>query len=179
MSQYPLGSYNFKKIVTLLKQLQEYHEQLQGFGIGDIHQLIYYTEERLKIENTEENLAPYYPLMYVIPELATTDGRQTIYTFNILVMDILNTKNFDVEVDIWSDTLDILKDVVAQLKYSLDACYCTWDLDYPVDFTPFSEKYDDYVSGWTARIRLKIPDAIDRCIAPYAEFPPCDNNSDN
>lgn len=177
MSQYPLGSYNFKKIATLLKQLSTYHEQIQGYGIGDINQLIYYTEERLKIDNTEQNLGSYYPLMFVIPELATTDGRQTIYTFNILVMDILNTKNFDIEVDVWSDTLDILKDVVAQLKYSLDSCYCTWDIDYPVDFTPFSEKYDDYVSGWTARIKLKIPDAIDRCIAPYADFPPCDNNS--
>jgi hypothetical protein len=51
-------------------------------------------------------------------------------------------------------------------------------LDYPVDFSPFSERFDDYVSGWTAKIKLKIPDAIDRCIAPYAEFPPCDNNSD-
>lgn len=178
MSQYPLGSYNFKKITTLLRQLSTYHEQIQGYGIGDINQLIYYTEERLKIDNTEENLGSYYPLMFVIPELATTDGRQTVYTFNILVMDILNTKNFDIEVDVWSDTLDILKDVVAQLKYSLDECYCTWDLDYPVDFTPFSEKYDDYVSGWTARIKLKIPDAIDRCIAPYSTFPPCDNNSD-
>lgn len=177
MSNYPLGSYNFKKIITLLKKISEYHEQLQGFGVGDIQQLIYYTEERLKVDNTEQNHPPYYPLMYVVPELATTDGRQMIYTFNILVMDILNTKNFDVEVDIWSDTLDILKDIVAQLKYSIDECYCTWDIDYPLDFTPFSEKYDDYVSGWTARIRLKIPDALDRCIAPFADFPPCDNNS--
>jgi|694.fasta_scaffold35926_5 hypothetical protein len=179
MSQYPLGSYNFKKIITLLRQLQTYHEQLQGFGVGDINQLIYFTEERLKIDNEEQNLPTYYPLMFVIPQLATTDGRQTVYTFDILVMDILNTKNFDIEVDVWSDTLDILKDVVAQLKYSLDSCYCTWDINYPVDFTPFSEKFDDYVSGWTAKIKLVIPDAIDRCIAPYAEFPPCDNNSDN
>lgn len=178
MSQYPLGSYNFKKIITLLRQLQTYHEQLQSFGVGDINQLIYYTEERLKIDNTEQNLGAYYPLMYVIPQLATTDGRQTVYTFDILVMDILNTKNFENEIDVWSDTLDILKDVVAQLRYSLDECYCTWDIDYPVDFSPFSERFDDYVSGWTAKIKLKIPDAIDRCIAPYAEFPPCDNNSD-
>ena len=172
-----VGYYNFKKVVDLLKKLQTYHQQLQAFGIGDINQLIYYTEERLKIQNTEQNLAPYYPLMYVIPEVASTDGRQTIYTFNILVMDILNVKNFENEVDVWSDTLDILKDVVAQLKYSLDECYCSWDLEYPVDFTPFSESFDDYVSGWTARIRLRIPDAIDRCIAPYDTFPPCiDNN---
>jgi hypothetical protein len=174
-----VGYYNFKKVVDLLRQLQTYHEQLQSFGIGDITQLNYDIEERLKIDNTEQNYAPYYPLMYVIPNVATTDGRETVYEFDILIMDIQNTKNFDNQVDAWSDTLDILKDVIAQLKYSLDACYCTWDLDYPISMTPFHEAFDDYVDGWTGKIRLRIPDAINRCDAPYAEFPPCDNNANS
>lgn len=173
-----VGNYNFKKIVDLLKQIGEYHEQLQGFSIGDINQLIYYTEERLKQQNTEENLAPYYPLMYVIPDSATSDGRQMVYSLNILVMDIMNTKNFDNEVDVWSDTLDILKDIVAKFKYSIDECYCSWDVNYPVTFTPFSESFDDYLTGWTAKINLVIPDALDNCISPFADFPPCNNNSD-
>jgi hypothetical protein len=175
-----VGYYNFKKITDLLKQLSTYHEQLQAYGIGDINQLIYYTEERLKISNTEENLAPYYPLMWVIPQEVTTDGRESVYLFDILIMDILNTKTLDIEVDVWSDTLDILKDVIAQLKYATGMeCYCNLDLDYPIPMSPFSESFDDYVSGWTGRIKIRVPDAIDRCIAPYAEFPPCDNNSGN
>ena len=174
-----VGYFNFKKVVDLLRQLQTYHEQLQSFGIGDITQLNYDIEERLKIDNTEQNYAPYYPLMYVIPNVATTDGRETVYEFDILIMDIQNTKNFDNQVDAWSDTLDILKDVIAQLKYSLDACYCTWDLDYPISMTPFHEAFDDYVDGWTGKIRLRIPDAINRCDAPYADFPPCDNNANS
>jgi hypothetical protein len=173
-----VGYYNFKKIVDLLRQLQTYHMQLQGFGIGDINQLIYNTEERLKADNTEENYSPYYPLMYVVPQGMETDGRQTTYDFDILVMDILNTKDNGVEVDVWSDTLDILKDVVAQLRYSLDECYENLDIDYPVQMIPFSESFDDYVSGWTAKIRLRVPDAIDRCIAAYETFPPCNNNQD-
>jgi hypothetical protein len=172
-----LGNYNFKKIIDLLKKIQTYHMQLQGFGVGDIHQLIYLTEERLKEDNTEQNYAPYYPLMYVVPQGAKTDGRQTTYEFDILIMDILNTKNWQVETDIWSDTLDILKDIIAQMRYSLDDCYCTWDIDYPVQMTPFSESFDDYVSGWTGRISLRIPDAIDRCIAAFDEFPPCDDET--
>ena len=171
-----VGKYNFKKVTDLLKELSEYHEQLQAYGMGDINQLIYYTELRLKQDNTENNLAPYYPLMWVIPQGATTDGRQTVYDFDILIMDILNVKNFDNETDVWSDTLDILKDVIAQMRYSLDCCYTDWDVDYPVQMTPFSESFDDYVSGWTGRIKLRIPDALDRCDAPYATFPPCQQN---
>lgn len=175
-----VGYYNFRKITDLLKQLSTYHEQIQSYGIGDINQLIYLIEERLKIDNTEESLSPYYPLMWVIPQEMTTDGRESVYTFDILMMDILNTKNRDNEIDVWSDTLDILKDVVAQLKYATGMeCYCNLDLDYPISMTPFSESFDDYVSGWTAKLRLRVPDAIDRCIAPYSTFPPCDNNSDS
>jgi hypothetical protein len=172
-----VGKYNFKKVTDLLKQLSEYHEQLQAYGIGDINQLIYYTELRLKQDNTINNLAPYYPLMWVIPQVATTDGRQMVYEFDILIMDILNVKNFENEIDVWSDTLDILKDVIAQLRYSCDECYTNWDVDYPVQMTPFSESFDDYVSGWTGRIKLKMGDAIDRCDAPYDTFPPCLDNT--
>lgn len=167
------GYYNFKKVIDLLKKIQTYHLQLQGFGVGDINQLIYLTEERLKVDNTEQNYSPYYPLMYVVPQGAKTDGRQTTYDFDILIMDILNTKNWEIETDVWSDTLDILKDVISQMRYSLDECYCNWDIDFPVEMTPFSEAFDDYVSGWTGKISLRIPDALDRCIAAFDTFPPC------
>lgn len=173
-----VGYYNFKKIMDLLRTLADYHEQIQSYGWGGIDQLIYDTESRLKQDNTG-NQAPYYPSMWVIPEMARTDGRETTYDFNIMIMDIANTKNFDNYMDTHSDTLDILKDVIAQLKYATGMeCYCNLDLDYPIDMTPFEEAYDDFLIGWSGKIKLRVPDAINRCIAPYATFPPCDNNED-
>jgi hypothetical protein len=173
-----VGYYNYKKILDLLRQLGEYHEQIQSWGQGSIEQLIYDTESRLKVNN-EPRRSPYYPLMWVVTDSATTDGRETVYDFNILIMDIMNTKDFDNQIDTTSDTLDILKDVIAQLKYATGMeCYCNLDIDYPIQMTPFEEAYDDYVAGWAGSIRIRVPDAINRCIAPYAEFPPCDNNSD-
>ena len=56
-----VGYYNFKKITTLLQTIANRHEQVQSYGIGDIKQLGYYVTERLKQDNTEENLAPYFP----------------------------------------------------------------------------------------------------------------------
>lgn len=172
-----LGRYNYKKILDLLRQCGDYHEQIQSWGQGPIEQLIYDCESRLKQDNVN-NLAPYYPLMWVITDGAKTDGRETTYDFSILVMDIMDRKSYDNEIDVTSDTLDIAKDIVAQFKYATGMeCYCNLDIDYPVEFTPFEEAFDDYVAGWTTKLRIRVPDAIDRCIAPYAEFPPCDNNS--
>ena len=62
-----VGYYNFKKIMDLLRQLADYHEQIQSWGFGDVEQLIYQTEMRLKQDNTQINQAPFYPAMWVIP----------------------------------------------------------------------------------------------------------------
>jgi len=101
-----VGYYNFKKIMGLLRTLAEYHEQIQSYGWGGVEQLIYDTEMRLK-QNNDGSLAPHYPSMWVIPELAKTDGKETTYEFNILIMDIANTKNYDNYTETISDTLDI------------------------------------------------------------------------
>ena len=42
-----VGYYNFKKIMDLLRQLADYHEQIQSWGFGDVEQLVYQTEMRL------------------------------------------------------------------------------------------------------------------------------------
>jgi hypothetical protein len=171
-----MQTYNYKRIIDLLREMQTYHEQLQSFGHGSIEQLIYLTEERLKQDNTEENFAPYYPSMWVVPQEVSKDTGATVYTFDILIMDIQNAKNWDNYLDTMSDTLDILKDIVAMLKYSSERCYCPFDVEVPVKMSPFQESFDDYVNGWTGSIRLIVPDPIDNCITPYATFPPCPEN---
>ena len=168
-----VGYYNFKNITDLLKTIGEKHLQINSYSIGDLKQVGYYTEQRLKQDNTDDNLGAHFPLVYTVPMGASSDGRRMLYDFNIICMDILNTKNMDNEVDVWNDTLQILKDILSQLKYSLDECYENWDVVYDVNFTPFSERFDEYVSGWNMTIRLNIPDAIDRCDAPFDNFGPC------
>ncbi|CAB4141658.1 hypothetical protein UFOVP424_1, partial [uncultured Caudovirales phage] len=79
-----VGFYNYKKIMDLLRQLADYHEQIQSWGFGDVEQLIYQTEMRLKQENTGSQ-APFYPAMWVITDGAKTDGKETTYDFNILI----------------------------------------------------------------------------------------------
>lgn len=173
-----VGYYNFKKIMDLLRTLADYHDQIQSYGWGSIEQLIYNTEMRLKQDNDGRE-APFYPSMWVVPQGAKTDGKETTYEFIVLISDIANIKNFDNYLDTQSDTLDILKDVISQLYLATGMeCYCNLDVDFPIDMTPFEEAYDDYVNGWSATIRLRVPDALNRCIAPYSTFPPCDNNED-
>lgn len=165
---------NFQTIVNDLSTLAKNHKQIHSFGIGDIKQLIYLTQQRDGQDNNPKWQAPIYPLMYVIPTNVTQNEQYVNYRFNVLVCDIMNANNFDIEVDLWSDTLAIAQDILAQYKYSVFQSQGNYqqryDLTLPTTITPFSEAYDDILVGWTIDLDLQVDMPLNRCIAPFNPF---------
>ena len=165
---------NYKKIIDDFKKLAAQHKQINSFGTGDITQLIYLTQQKQGVDNTTEYSAPTYPLMYVLPQPVQRGEQQKTLTFNIVIADIMNAKNYDIETDLFSDTLQIAEDILAQYKYSVTAAQGDYediyDLQLPTTISPFSERYDDILVGWTITLTLVINDPLNRCIAPIKDF---------
>ena len=162
---------NWKTIVNDFNTLQVKHKQLNSFGVGDIKQLIYLTQNRDKVENVDNN-APIYPLMYVLPGSVSQDEQYTTYNFNILICDIMNVKNYEIQNELLSDTLEICQDILAQFKYSVNALqgdYYTdkYDITLPTNISPFMEAYDDILVGWNLPISIQVQTPLNRCIAPF------------
>jgi hypothetical protein len=162
---------NWKSIIADFNTLQVKHKQLNSFGVGDIKQLIYLTQNRDKQENVDNN-APYYPLMYVLPGSVSQAEQFTTYGFNILICDVMNVKNYDIQNQLLSDTLEICQDILAQFKYSVDALqgdYYTdkYDITLPANISPFMEAYDDILVGWNLPISIQVQTPLNRCIAPF------------
>jgi hypothetical protein len=164
---------NYKNIIDDFKLLVEKHKQLNSFGTGDIRQLIYLTQEIKGNDNTTDS-APVYPLMYVIPQPATRDENFNTFSFNIVVADIMNTKNYNDETELFSDTYQICEDIVAQFKYSVTSAQGDYedkyDINLPVTISPFSEAYDDLLIGWTISLDIIVSNPLNRCIAPFKTF---------
>jgi hypothetical protein len=95
---------NFKNLVTDLQTLSDNHKQLKSFGIGSIEQLIYLTQRKDDQPNPD-NEAPIYPLMYVIPQPSEVQENFLTYSVSVIIADIMNTKNYDPQVDLWSDKI--------------------------------------------------------------------------
>lgn len=165
---------NFKTIIDDLKQVETNHKMLNSFGVGDIKQLLYLTQQRDKQDNTTANKPPIYPLMYVIPTNVTQNENFVQYNFNVLICDVMNANNFDIEVDLWSDTLAIAQDILAQYKYAVQVSQGNYrgryDLSLPANITPFSEAYDDILVGWNLGLQIIVDMPLNRCIAPFDEF---------
>lgn len=170
MAQY----YNFKNIVDDIEKLVEKHKMLKSFGVGDIKDLIFLVQNRDGDDNTTKNEAPMYPMLYVVPNTSSREEQLITYNFTILCLDIDNTKNKRIQVDLWSDTLEMLEDVLAQFKYSVNDTegnyYDKYDIQLPTPLTPFSEQYEDLLVGWNCQLQVIVDKPLNRCIAPYNNF---------
>ena len=165
---------NYKNIITDFETLAKEHMQINSFGTGDITQLIYWTQQIDGQENTK-NEPPVYPLMYVIPSNATRDENFITYNFNVIIADIMDTKtSYDIQTDLYSDTLQIAEDILAQFKYSVTAAQgdyeSKYDITLPTNIQSFNEAYDDNLVGWNIDLAIVVDSPLNRCIAPYKPF---------
>jgi hypothetical protein len=172
VSSLPSSGINFRKIITDYQKLADSHKQLNSFGSGNSDQLSYRTQTRDKEFNITNN-APYYPLLYIIPSKVENDLEYKTWDFNTIVADVLE-RDLANQVDISSDTLQILQDVISQFRLSVSARFGNYYNDYFVDeevnCTPFLEKEDDMLNGWNGLIRIKTMTPLNRCAAAYLPF---------
>lgn len=174
---------NFKTIADDLRTLADHHKQLNSFGLGEIDQLSYWTESRDKQDNVTFS-SPIYPFMYVVPSTCTIEMTQPgssfmVWELNILVMDLVE-RDLSNQIDILSDTKQILDDIIAQYRLSVESKFGCYNSKYYVEdnvvCNPFLEQYDDLTCGWNGIIRIKTMMPMDRCSAAFNDFvniPPC------
>ena len=168
--------YNYKKIVDLIQLIGKQHQMINSTGVGTIEQLVMFVQDRLNQDNTIDTYSVEYPLLYIIPEPAQTNGKSMTYSFDLICADITNVKNFEADTDVLSDTLQILEDVIAKMFWTIDnaSCYYSWNISYPITFTPFQEDYADRLNGWTCKVEIEVPQPINLCDAPFTEgYDPC------
>jgi hypothetical protein len=165
---------NYKTIINDFATIAEKHKQINSFGTGDLTQLIYLTQDKEGQDNTTAYLSPTYPLLYVVPGPVARDTGSMSYSFSVIVMDLMSTKDYNIENQLLSDTLQIIDDILAQFKYSVDpntGLYQNkYDVNIPLSFTPFTERFDDFLVGWTMDLSVIVDVPINRCIAPFDNF---------
>jgi len=167
----------YKTIIDDFKTICENHLQINSFGVGDLRQLGYFLqlntdEDKEKVSN-EGSKSPTYPLVFIVPQPINRDRRTIQYSFNVLVMDIIKD-DMSNEIDVHNDTIMIAEDILAQFGYGTTDSdgnyYDKYEIVTPTSITPFSESFDDYVSGVNLSLNLLIDSPLDRCIAPFKDF---------
>lgn len=163
---------NLKNILSALNEVVLRHKQINSYGFGDTDQLSYDTSIRLKQDNPTFE-SPFFPLLFVIPNKVINNIQYKTWEFNCVMSDIVD-RDLTNQVDVMSDTLQMLQDVMSQFRLSVTpplGCYNQYYwIDETITYTPFLEKYSDLTNGWNALLKIKTMTPLDRCEAAFKTF---------
>jgi|TARA_R100001440_G_scaffold3260_1_gene8172 hypothetical protein len=101
-----------------------------------------------------------YPLLHIGTETATYDTSSLTYTFQFIVMDLVK-KDESNEEEVLSDMLQVIGDVLSVLLNSdFDDDFLDFrqviQIQQNITCEPFTERFDNEVTGWTAGINIVV-----------------------
>ena len=155
---------NYKQIILDLSGIAYYHNQIKSFGYGDLNQLTM---------DNDTKQQPYFVRMYVVPGPVTLNQNRLDYNFQIIIMDQIN-EDLSNQRDVMSDTLEICKDLFTILYQSYTSQWGGFSIDYePLwgpSVTPFLERFETVLGGWTMNLTIEQPFDYNRCVIPIRPF---------
>ena len=156
----PNKTYN--NLINTLKELGEQHNNISTTTTGDIYDI-----------DLEKNTK--YPLMHLNCTSVAAATFGLTYNFQILIMDLVEPDNAN-EQDVYNDVLQTCIDIIAIFRNSKWQSQLTLDIDAPVYFTegdytlePFTERFDQSVTGWVFQIGIVVANDFQSCVIPMED----------
>jgi hypothetical protein len=156
---------SFRNVVGYLETIADKHYEINSFHSGMMDEV-----DINKLGATD------YVILYAEPGNVVINQGVLTYNFTIFVMDMINDEVGDSpnkqrlgRVDGYSETLNILQDVVAEFKHSLTTQSWVDDevvLQLPITAEPFTARFNNLLTGWSASISVDVNNKNNLCIAP-------------
>ena len=155
----------FRNAVGFFETIAEKHLQINSFHSGFMDEV-----DINKLGATD------YVILYAEPGNATINTGVLTYTFTIYVLDMINDEVGDApnkerlgRLDTFSENLSILQDVINEFKQNLYSTSWVDDevlLTLPINAEPFTARFNNLLTGWSASISLEVNNANNLCIVP-------------
>ena len=107
-----------------------------------------------------QSLQHSYPLMVIITEPSKILWGSYEVVLSVFIMDVMRQDRSNV-YEIESDCLQIIGDLVSEFR-DQQSTYGYWMDETPVEVTPFEEKTDDYLCGWSAKLTVRYINSFDQ-----------------
>ncbi len=156
----------FRNVVGYLETIAEKHYEINSFHSGQLDEV-----DLNKLGATD------YIILYAEPATVVVDKGVLTYNFSIYVMDMVSEEIGDDpnrqrvgRVDTYSETLNIMQDVINEFHQNLhpDLSWVNDDvvLSLPINAEPFTARFDNTLTGWSANLSVQVPNKNNLCIVP-------------
>ena len=151
----------YSKLISALKELALSNLAIKSFRVGPLSDV----EIAMKSDDQQAQNSFKYPYVHLVPVNATMNGRSTIFSFDMIIMDLAKDQ-IDLETTVHSSTLEITRDIMAKFNQT------TWtefryNIQLPATTTPFVEGYLNSVAGWTTQLNVEAITPLNLCDAPF------------
>mgnify|MGYP003135284268 FL=1 len=149
----------YSNLIDKLKNIGDLHHQISTTTVGDIY--------RIDLEKNTK-----YPLFHINPVNVTTGRVGLTYTFQLFVMDLVDP-GLENEEQVYSDVLQICVDLISIFRNSKWQSAANDDINKGIYFTqgdytlePFTERFDQEVTGWVFQIGIVVDNDFQSCDIP-------------
>tara|TARA_R100001594_G_scaffold53999_1_gene87609 strand:+ start:1036 stop:1515 length:480 start_codon:yes stop_codon:yes gene_type:complete len=149
----------YNNLIDKLKDIGNKHEQISTVTVGDIFDI-----------DLQKNTK--YALMHINPVNVVTARYGLTYNFQIFVMDLVEPDNSN-EQQVYSTVLQICVDLISIFRNSKYQAEDGNDINDPIYFTegdytlePFTERFDQAVTGWVFQIGVTVDNSFQTCNIP-------------
>ena len=138
----------FKAVVDQFEAICNAHKQLHSFTFGDIFEA--------DLSNQMD-----FAKAHLIEQPATINARDFVFTFDLLVMDLVAADGSN-EPDVLNDTFLILSDIYREFKSGQGRTTpIVNSRDYVVSESiscePFTDRFENLLAGWKGTISITVP----------------------
>ena len=172
-----INNKTYNNVIDTLKQLGIEHDQITTTTTGDIYDI-------------DLSVNTLFPLFHINPVSVSTSASELTYNFQLFVMDAVSQKdnwteanlqsanNLSNEQEVLSSCLQICVDIIGIMRHSKWQSAGGLDIDDVIYFTdgefslePFTERFDNLLTGWVFSIGIVVQNDFQTCIIPMANNP--------
>lgn len=136
------------------------HQQLKSFYTHSIDEV---DIDKITIDK--------FPLLYAQVTEASIEGTFTSYTYEVVVATVVFEVQHDYVTEVYTDTLGIMQDVIAEFHLAQSGqnnfVPSEWSFGMPVTCEPFTARFTNSLTGWSANFELRLPSPSNLCDALY------------
>ena len=147
----------YKQVVELFESIALSQLAVKQWGVGDISDLDIQTDTH-----------PFqrFPVVFMVPQISSMDrfGKLTL-GFDIICADIAKNQE-DLQVNTHNSTLMILQDIFSKIIMT-DWATVGIEVETPITVTPFLEKFNNNLAGWTANVNIIVKSPFNLCDAAF------------
>ena len=148
---------SFKSIVEQFEKICNAHKQVNSFTFGDIFEV--------DLSNEVD-----FAKAHLIEQPATINNRDFVFTFDLLVMDLVAADGSN-ETDVLNNTFLIMADIYREFKNGLGRNTPIIDsrsyaINDSVTCEPFTDRFENLLAGWKGTISITVPSHNNACNSP-------------